>query len=93
VSAPAFTPGPWGIFEKDERVVVAVGQIGEDDICEPLGDTPEQAEANAYLIAAAPELYEAVLDLLMTDDGDLPSSHAVAVVRAKSVLAKARGEQ
>jgi len=46
------------------------------------------SEADAHLIAAAPELYEA-LDNLENDDGSIPD-HAWKLVQA--ALAKARGE-
>lgn len=52
----------------------------------------EEAEANARLIAAAPELYEALDQILddMGDDG--PSCCQAAKDQARAALAKARGE-
>lgn len=47
-----------------------------------------EGRANAHLIAAAPDLYEA-LDNLENDDGSIPD-HAWKLVQA--ALAKARGE-
>lgn len=49
----------------------------------------DDAEANALLIAAAPELLEA-LENLENDDGSIPE-HAWKLVKA--AIAKAKGEQ
>lgn|SRR4051812_43419633 len=96
MAEPAFTKGPWQAFRDSDvgrwLIDTAPGvestnqYVIADDIIGP------DAEANARLIAAAPELYTAVVELLMTDDGDLPDSHAKAVGYAKAALAKARGE-
>jgi hypothetical protein len=52
--------------------------------------TQAEAEANARLIAAAPDLYEALHDLCasggLDDGGDV-------FAKAKAALAKARGEK
>jgi hypothetical protein len=69
----AFTPGPWEVFFPTDPDACAV-RPGIDAISGPTlilwgtdedgegvyGETPEQAKANARLIAAAPELYEAL---------------------------------
>ncbi len=73
-----FTPGPWVVFNSahDEQEIVGVTSQADEhidsdgdgaDICEManagyLGQ--EQVEANARLIAAAPDLYEALKALL-----------------------------
>lgn len=56
----------------------------------------EEREANAHLIASAPELYEALKDLvdarwMYTVDWASPSEHAEIIERAKEALAKAEG--
>jgi hypothetical protein len=78
-----FTPGPWRIAGK--------GTIRAGDGW--IGDTHwRNREANARLIAAAPDLYEAVR-LLLADFADYPASerpcHAFDV--ARDALAKAEG--
>ena len=53
-------------------------------------------ESNAHLIAAAPELYEALDDVVkMLDDNEVPISYeyyCTALEPARAALAKARGE-
>jgi len=101
MSAPQFTPGPWvavqnkfGEFalvrpETDQTIILL-------DDTEGLGDCLQYA-ATARLIAAAPELYEA-LNLFATAgnmsvfDGDVNKALAVAYDKAAAALAKARGE-
>lgn len=51
------TPGPWLLI--GDQVCGGVG-IEPCVVAEPLGDTPEQATANGHLIAAAPDLLEAL---------------------------------
>jgi hypothetical protein len=98
-----FTPGPWrwhcepqGIDERKWTRCNEGQLLGKDD-AEVLwlgdGETyypsrgEEPTEEDAHLIAAAPDLYEALerVEVYVTDADDL------AVVRA--ALAKARGEQ
>lgn len=68
-----FTPGPWEAYGD----LVTAGEHGATFICEDVGD------ANAKLIAAAPELYAALEALLISDRNR---------DRAKAALSKARGE-
>jgi hypothetical protein len=69
----AFTPGPWEVFFPTDPDAGAV-RPGIDAFSGPTlilwgtdedgegvyGETPEQAKANARLIAASPKLYEAL---------------------------------
>jgi hypothetical protein len=91
-----FTPGPWladeaeglwGVFEDRDGSPIAV----LEENLEPL--KPEHAEANANLIAAAPELY-AELDRIVKHmaRGDWVAADHVAKKGATVALAKARGE-
>ena len=97
MSAP-FTPGPWAIdypaiysMEKGERV----GRVASVSIS--YKDTATY-EANARLIAAAPDLFEA-LDALndhwngVGDYDNSPDDEARLQAKVSGALAKARGEQ
>jgi len=106
VSETKFTKGPWGIeydgheaniigpvpYTSDQRDIAYVNsEVGDIDgfAC---GVT---AQANAHLIAAAPELYEALEDVAkVIACGNLASVGAqdLALFKAQAAQAKARGE-
>lgn len=80
------TPGPWVIKEidRDEGVRVSFGLVGCG--CRVYG-MPE-AEDNARLIAAGPELLKALQQIADADYGtDTPKLRATA----RAAIAKARG--
>jgi hypothetical protein len=98
---PGYTPGPWSVAQpwngfseirggNGELVFgLAAGVPGEkqpDEIC----------EANARLIAAAPEMFEALQNILLCPaildelNGDNETNNAVA--KARAALSKALGE-
>ena len=57
------TPGPWMIAESDERFVYALNEKGFNRFCAQVQDAHtdiSELQANARLIAAAPELLEAL---------------------------------
>lgn len=97
MSKPKFTPGPWvnnqGLIESE----LEHGWVNDGwRIAECFGP---QAEINAHLIAAAPELYEACeavirYQKLAESDANtgLLMSYAEAYIKAEAALAKARGE-
>lgn len=103
MTEPKFTPGPWkfdgeeagyydlptlNIRDKDGYIVAgAVGYIDNSNL------------SNAHLIAAAPDLYEALSDFaeyenLMEDGDDIAAmlKYGDASRKARAALAKARGE-
>lgn len=108
MSETKFTPGPW-VENNDDGFsrgsiwagcspsgAGAVGTL----IANVAGDSAE-ADANAHLIAAAPDLYAALTDayevlgaILEDTDGDdgerIPNP---LLVQLRAALAKARGEQ
>jgi len=112
VSALKATPGPWASFEfggshmgEDVGLGVCVAgksidaMMGDHDALVCILPDPK-AEGNARLIAAAPELYEALEGVLAEfvdpQQGIEQFESAVvrkAVERAQRTLAKARGEQ
>jgi hypothetical protein len=86
MSAPTFTPGPWHVAnsvqirsERDQIAKVWMMRNGEGN-------------ANASLIAAAPELYEALEIALNWLASDTRPAVMTAHVTAVAALAKARGE-
>jgi len=97
----AHTPGPWTIGKKPRLQPYIEGADGTP-VCSCGGNAPgsgayttetfRRRDANARLIAAAPELLEA-MKLLIADVADYPAwqrpCHALDVARA--AIAKAEG--
>ena len=93
-----FTPGEWEIEEK-EMSCGSMFRYGFQVVCwgkhrriaymetGSLGDK-EEMQANAYLIAAAPEMYECICDALT--DLEMPEGMRR---HFEAVLKKARGEE
>lgn len=83
------TPGPWHVNNNFPWLV-----NGPPEAPGVIVDTKEhcddEAEANARLIAAAPELLEACKMALLEDCYDFGASGAPEVIRA--AIAKAQGE-
>lgn len=84
------TPGPWRVSEGNgynSSLYVMAGEAAE--ICEVFDDSEEMAlpdKANACMIAAAPELYEALKWC-----ADALQEVGVAYAPAEAALAKAEG--
>lgn len=76
------TAGPWVV---DVHGMVATKAVGAEgwEICDIRADVPE-CDANAHLIAAAPDLLEALQDALLWVDGSTK-------VKVKAAIAKATG--
>lgn len=93
-----FTPGPWAVFAPQPGYLF-VEVKGHTDRIACISDprhhiavSGETAKADARLIAAAPELYEALSELLdkeKLDDDDPRLGNARLMARA--ALAKANG--
>ena len=66
MSEDKFTPGPWSAPSKGNLRGAVVAKDGEM-VCDPsgAGRHEDEAEANARLIAAAPEMYY-ILDIIDT---------------------------
>jgi hypothetical protein len=96
-----FTPGPWSVgvvrFAGRTQLVCAYGKGFVCEVESPVRDgefSHEEREANARLIAAAPELYAAVEGVVAWIDGDYADDtpEGRRIMAAKLALAKARGE-
>lgn len=87
MSKPAFTPGPWVYSGR-----LGFGHLVSPNIAVAYGGATsgrqDSGEANAHLIAAAPDMYEA-LKLVMQHGRIDDSEHRMNVVAA--ALAKAEG--
>lgn len=87
------TPGPWKVDEDDD-VVSATGLW----VAFAYGDSEEEAKHNARLIAAAPDLLEALRALLsaaerMVDKAPVMGrTEAEAMDRARLAIDRATGE-
>lgn len=95
MSKPKFTPGPW---RTDCRLIggqIRITQVPNANmtVAQVNGRQGEQ-EANARLIAAAPELLEALERLMLSRDASWTGGHdwEEALDEAAAALAKARGE-
>lgn len=92
----AHTPGPWEVGNLDrngQRVV-----RGEIEVCtcwhHCVGSLEEQMEANARLIAAAPDLLAALAGIIEIGKRDLTNPKYDAYFEeARAALKKARGGQ
>lgn len=89
------TPGPWhltkGLYGKEDEITIwgVKNEEGCSGFIGTLGNMQGEDEANANLIAAAPELLEA-LEILVKQ----PDTYSVekAFVKARAAIAKAKGE-
>ena len=98
------TPGPWRIksdpMHFDTLTTVEGGAIGVRKpfgvqmIVQVGGDSDfQEAEANARLIAAAPELLEALKEIIAAADGDGWNQLDASFATARAAIAKAEGEK
>ncbi len=83
------TPGPWRVapFKAGDVDIIYIQHGSGWDTCELHGDYPEK-NANARLIAAAPDLLDAAIDAL-----DLAKEMGAkgTAAKLKAAIAKARG--
>lgn len=98
------TPGPWLLDSQTiytlHRFVHVETNRWSATVCPYVGCPTEEAQANAQLISAAPELLEALQWLVKTHpykQGTIGwsagSDVRTAITTAKAVIAKALGEQ
>lgn len=102
ITKTKFTPGPWQVNNLDSREVIGEPGTGDHfaigDNCPTVancatGDNDWNVQvANAALIAAAPELYNALEELILSVETYSEETTANYLEIAKGVLAKARGE-
>jgi hypothetical protein len=99
-----FTPGPWHPYfaGRNDTTVYAAGKTVAEIIARPEdGDGTDQQDANTFLIAAAPELYDA-LKVFAAEPLSTEPGHDRArlfsfedpdekIRRARAAIAKAEG--
>lgn len=85
MAATAHTPGPWNAEPMTGRGAWVKGSSGEWAALS-CGDTDATAEANARLIAAAPDLLAALKKIVFDWDGE-PED----MIEAQEAIAKAEG--
>jgi hypothetical protein len=88
-SHASHTPGPW---ENDRQTVYSVNGVHEQEIAEVYGNADGNAEANARLIAAAPELLEALKRITDAIEGTEPSQHVLDCLYKVAIKAIAKAE-
>jgi len=93
MTEPKHTPGPWE--DTGGCIIAPVGDRdnvhGECD-ASIFGNTPEEAQANACLIAAAPELLKAIKGLLNAQSyGIAKEGWNAAAKAALDIIDKAEG--
>ena len=86
-----YTPGPWEVVEQDnnEDIYFIEPNVA---IIERCVNDPSSDIANARLIAAAPDLLEALELIASTDPVDAALDPQRAMRVAKAAIAKALGE-
>lgn len=88
-SQPSWTPGPWR-YDAEDRVIYG-GPVRED-IAQLLNRHLERTHAaNARLIAAAPDLYEACRALVAAGAGEAWDDDDPDLIQGRAALAKATG--
>lgn len=85
------TPGPWRVVHTaDDRTFIDTEESNDSFIAQVDRNAPEY-EDNAQLIAAAPELLEALKRIIEWDDTGCDPSRAV-LRAARAIIAKAEGK-
>jgi len=95
MSAANHTPGPWSVVELTPNTVqTPSGRISVNwNATHDDGKRLNEAEANARLIAAAPELLDALELALEIIEATGPGSYPVAEEQIRAAIAKAKGGQ
>ena len=95
MSEAKFTPGPWTKWRNSVHSEdgICIAECGNSVRTTHLSE--EESEANTNLIAAAPELLEAleaIIKGLEASDEEGLIGHTEQIINAKAAIAKARGE-
>jgi hypothetical protein len=95
MSTNKHTPGPWGFIYEHKRFTIDAPSlpVGQRDVAMTFGGT-DQNEADARLIAAAPELLECLQYLIQGKPGEAQFDrfYDERVKAARAAIAKATGK-
>ena len=91
------TPGPWEAVTSTEKVLDTVINEFGDPICQlhngGFNFKPDNIEANAALIAAAPDLLEALKALMPIVKHFVENKDFTFIVKAEAAIAKAENPE
>lgn len=87
------TPGPWFLSAHYVRHRQSDGTKPNIASLECFGGPPPEGDANAFLIAAAPDLLESTRELIALLDEQLGPSINPVILKAMRAIAKAEGRQ
>lgn len=85
------TPAPWHLTKMDNRGWISVRSPDHRTIAEIVCQLPSETHGNAALISAAPDLLDALEDLVTEFDCLYPDSESERINRAKAAIRKAQG--
>jgi hypothetical protein len=88
MTAAQFTPGPWGAEPCDGDWNITYGPQGEHVLARVFDHASEFQGEDAALIAAAPDMFDALLAAL---NSELPGAE-FPTEQVEAALARARGE-
>ena len=91
MSEPEFTPAPWNVMARPDGAFAVLGFDKDFPVVMPSSSHP-RAKANATLIAAAPDLYDALWQILDDMGRDGTCCCSAAKEQAIAAMARARGE-
>ena len=87
MSKPKFTPGPWQVHHENK-----VCRVIRDEQLEIIGWCDVNNEANANLMAAAPDMYEALKNVCHNGCRESTADEFCLHCYVAKALRKARGE-
>ena len=89
------TPGPWELAMSADGCFILFGPKGRKLLTIPLDEQNEEKAANARLIAAAPELFEALRDIYaaLVIEEISAETRTRARLRARDALALVRVDE
>ena len=92
-----FTKGPWKVVDNGHFLQISFPWENNPNVidryCRSVADIHNNDIANANLIAAAPDMYEALEEVWRILDSTMPLSRDNRADRIKRILCKARGEE